>query len=70
MAKDKYVVSNVIDVIGTLDYNQNDELVIHIERGKGDNIITMEVNAIELLSKCVGRQIVLKLTDEEDGYDE
>lgn len=70
MAKDKYVISNTIDVVGTLDYNQNDELVICVERGKGDNIVIVEVNALDLLSKCAGRQIALKLTNEENGYDE
>lgn len=70
MAKDKFVVSNTVDVVGTLDYNQNERLVICVEVGKGDNAIIKEVDAIELLNKCVGRQIVLKLTDEEYGYDE
>lgn len=70
MAKDKYLISNIVDVVGTLDYNENNELVIRIERGKGDNVIITEVSAMEILSRCAGRQIALKLTDEEDGYDE
>ena len=70
MAKDKYLISNIVDVVGTLDYNDNNELVILIEHGKGDNIVVTEVNALEILSRCAGRQIALKLTDEEDGYNE
>ena len=70
MAKDKFVISNIVDIAGTLDYNQNDEIAIYVEYGKGENTIVKEVNALELLSKCIGRQIVLKLTDEEDVYNE
>lgn len=66
MAKDKYSISSVIDIVGTLDYNQNDELVINIEHGKGDNIIVTEVDIVDVLRNCVGRQITIKLTDEED----
>ena len=66
MAKDKYSISSVVDIVGTLDYNQNEELVVNIEQGKGDNIIITEVDLVEVLRNCVGRQIVIKLTDEED----
>ena len=66
MAKDKYSISSVIDIVGTLDYNQNDELVINIEHGKGDNVMVMEVDIIDVLRNCVGRQVTIKLTDEED----
>ena len=34
MAKDKYVVSTNVDIIGKLDYNQQDELVVYIEKGQ------------------------------------
>ena len=66
MAKDKYISSSVVDIIGTLDYNQNEELVVNVEQGRGDNIIVIEVDLIEVLRNCVGRQIAIKLTDEED----
>lgn len=66
MAKDKYSISSVVDIVGTLDYNQNEELVVNIEQGKGDNIVITEVDLVEVLRNCVGRQIVIKLTDEED----
>lgn len=66
MAKDKYISSSVVDIIGTLDYNQNEELVVNVEQGRGDNIIVTEVDLIEVLRNCVGRQIAIKLTDEED----
>lgn len=66
MAKDKYSISSVVDIVGTLDYNQNDELVINIEHGKGDNIMVMEVDIVDVLRNCVGRQVTIKLTDEED----
>lgn len=66
MAKDKYSISSVVDIVGTLDYNQNEELVVNIEQGKGDNIIVTEVDIVDVLRNCVGRQITIKLTDEED----
>lgn len=66
MAKDKYSISSVVDIVGTLDYNQNEELVVNIEQGKGDNIVITEVDIVDVLRNCVGRQITIKLTDEED----
>ena len=66
MAKDKYSISSVVDIVGTLDYNQNEELVVNIEQGKGDNTIVTEVDIVDVLRNCVGRQITIKLTDEED----
>lgn len=70
MAKDKYVVSTNVDIIGKLDYNQQEELVVYIEKGKGDNMIIVEVPLMDILQSCVGRQITLKLTEEEDKCDE
>ena len=32
MAKDKYTVSTNIDIVGRLDYNQSEELVVYIEK--------------------------------------
>ncbi len=70
MAKDKYVVSTNVDIIGKLDYNQQEELVVYIEKGKGDNMIIVEVPLMDILQSCAGRQIMLKLTEEEDKCDE
>ena len=70
MAKDKYTISTNVDIIGKLDYNQQDELVVYIEKGKGDNMIIVEVPLMDVLQSCVGRQISLKLTEEEDKCDE
>lgn len=70
MAKDKYVVSSMVNIVGTLDYNQNEDFVVYIEQGCGDNMIVKEINLLDVLKPCVGRQIALKLTDEEDGYNE
>ena len=70
MAKDKYTISTNIDIVGRLDYNQSEELVVYIEKGKGDNIIIVEVPLMDILQSCVGRQMILKLTEEEDKCDE
>ena len=70
MAKDKYTVSTNIDIVGRLDYNQSEELVVYIEKGKGDNIVIVEVPLMDILQSCVGRQMMLKLTEEEDKCDE
>ena len=70
MAKDKYTVSTNIDIVGRLDYNQSEELVVYIEKGKGDNIVIVEVPLMDILQSCVGRQMILKLTEEEDKCDD
>ena len=70
MAKDKYVVSTNVDIIGKLDYNQQEELVVYIEKGRGDNMVIVEVPLMDILQSCAGRQIMLKLTEEEDKCDE
>ena len=70
MAKDKYTISTNVDIIGRLDYNQQEELVVYIENGKGENMIVVEVPFMDILQSCAGRQIVLKLTEEEDKCDE
>lgn len=70
MAKDKYTISTNIDIVGRLDYNQSEELVVYIEKGKGDNIVIVEVPLMDILQSCVGRQMILKLTEEEDKCDE
>lgn len=70
MAKDKYMISTNVDIIGRLDYNQQDELVVYIEKGKGDNMIVVEVPLMDILQSCAGRKMALKLTEEEDKCDE
>lgn len=70
MAKDKYTISTNIDIVGRLDYNQSEELVVYIEKGKGDNIVIVEVPLMDILQSCAGRQMILKLTEEEDKCDE
>ena len=70
MAKDKYTISTNVDIIGRLDYNQHEELVVYIEKGKGDNMIVVEAPLMDILQRCAGRKIALKLTEEEDKCDE
>lgn len=70
MAKDKYTISTNVDIIGRLDYNQQDELVVYIEKGKGDNMVVVEVPLMDILQRCAGKQMILKLTEEEDKCDE
>lgn len=70
MAKDKYIVSKTVEVTGMLDYNQNEEMVVYIEQGKGDNIIVIEVPIMDILRECTGQRIALKLIDEEDKCNE
>ena len=70
MAKDKYTISTNVDIIGRLDYNQQDELVVYIEKGRGDNMIVVEAPLMDILQRCAGRQMALKLTEEEDKCDE
>ena len=53
MAKDKYTISTNVDIIGRLDYNQQDELVVYIEKGKGDNMIVVEVPLMDILQSYV-----------------
>lgn len=53
-----------------LDYNQNEEMVVYIEQGKGDNIIVIEVPIMDILHGCTGQRIALKLIDEEDRCNE
>lgn len=70
MAKEKYTITNIVDVVGRLDINDNNNLVIYVTEGNGDKAVTREVDVIPILNACIGRQIALKLTDEEDGYNE
>lgn len=66
MAKEKYTITNIVNIVGQLDINDNNNLVIYVTEGSGDKAITQEVDVVPILNACVGRQIALKLTDEED----
>lgn len=70
MAKNRYTLTNTVDLVGTLDYNQEDNLVVYVEVGKGDNVVVSEIPLEEVLQRCVGMQIALKLSNEEDKCDE
>ena len=70
MAKNRYTLTNTVDLVGTLDYNQEDKLVVYVEGGKGDNVVVSEIPLEEVLQRCVGMQIALKLSNEEDKCDE
>ena len=70
MAKEKYTITNIVDIVGQLDINDNNDLTIYVTEGSGDKAVTREVDVVPILNACVGRQIVLKLTDEEDGCNE
>ena len=70
MAKNKYTLTNAVEIIGTLDYNQDEQLCVYVETGRGDNTVIREVLLSDVLDKCVGMQIALKLTNEEDKCDE
>lgn len=70
MAKDKYTILSTITLIGSLDYNQNDSLVVYVEKGKGENVSIVEVPLMDILDSCVGKRIELKLLDEKDKCDE
>jgi hypothetical protein len=70
MAKEKYTITNIVDIVGRLDVNDHNDLAIYVTEGSGDKAVTREVDVVPILNACVGRQIVLKLTDEEDGCNE
>lgn len=70
MAKNRYTLTSTIDLVGTLDYNQEDKLVVSVEVGKGDNVVISEIPLEEVLQRCIGMQIALKLSNEEDKCDE
>ena len=70
MAKNRYTLTNTVDLVGTLDYNQEDKLIVYVEVGTGDNVVVSEIPLEEVLRRCVGMQIALKLSNEEDKCDE
>ena len=68
MAKDKFTLNTTTEIVGMLDKNDNNELMVWIDRGKDLPMGT--VNIIDLLENSTGRQIVLKLSSEKDLMNE
>lgn len=64
MAKDKYIQNTITEIAGTLDRNDNNELVVWIDKGKDYPIESIDI--VGLLGNMIGRQIALKLSDEKD----
>ena len=64
MAKDKYIQNTITEIAGTLDRNDNNELVVWIDKGKDYPIESIDI--VGLLGNMVGKQIALKLSDERD----
>ena len=66
MAKDRFTVSTTTELIGYLDYDQDERLVVLVERGKGDNVVMVSIDLLSVLNECIGQNISLKLAEEED----
>lgn len=64
MAKDKYIQNTITEIAGTLDRNDNNELVVWIDKGKDYPIESIDI--VGLLGGMIGKQIALKLSDEKD----
>ena len=64
MAKDKYIQNTIVEIAGTLDRNNDNELVVWIDKGKDYPIDSVDI--VGLLGNMIGKQITLKLSDERD----
>lgn len=64
MAKDKYIQNTITEIAGTLDRNDNNELVVWIDKGRDYPIESIDI--VGLLGNMIGKQIALKLSDERD----
>ncbi len=64
MAKDRYIQNTITEIAGTLDRNDNNELVVWIDKGKDYPIESIDI--VGLLGNMIGKQIALKLSDERD----
>ena len=64
MAKDEYIQNTITEIAGTLDRNDNNELVVWIDKGKDYPIESIDI--VGLLGSMIGKQIALKLSDEKD----
>lgn len=62
MAKDIYREISIVELAGTIDKNNNDEIVVIVDGAKDEPPI--EVAIIELLENSLGRQISAKITEE------
>nr|DAU76171.1 MAG TPA: YonK protein [Caudoviricetes sp.] len=65
MAKDKYKQTTTIDIVGTLDLDAEDNLKITI--WKEDEFEKIDVR--EIFERNLGKQIALKISNEEDLID-
>ena len=66
MAKDKFTISTTTELVGFLDLDENERMVVQVEHGKGDNAVVVSIDLMGVLSECVGQNISLKLAEEED----
>lgn len=64
MAKDKYIQNTITEIAGTLDRNDNNELVVWIDKGKDYPIESIDI--VGLPGNMIGKQIALRLSDEKD----
>lgn len=64
MAKDKYIQNTTVEIAGTLDRNNDNELVVWIDKGKDYPMESVDI--VELLGNMIGKSIALKLSDERD----
>ena len=62
MAKDIYRAISTVELVGTIDKNNNDEMVVIVDGAKDE--LPTEVAIIELLENSLGRQISAKITEE------
>ena len=66
MAKDRFTVSTMTELIGYLDLDQDEKMTVVVETGKGDSTRVVAVDVVEVLKNCLGQKIALKLVDDED----
>lgn len=66
MAKDRFTISTTTELVGFLDLDQDERMVVQVEHGKGDNAIVVSVDLMSVLNECIGQNISLKLAEEED----
>lgn len=66
MAKDRFTISTTTELVGFLDIDENERMVVQVEHGKGDNAVVVSVDLMSVLNECIGQNISLKLAEEED----
>ena len=62
MARDVFRSITTTELIGTIDKNINDDVVVIVEGGKDES--PYEVEVLELIKGNLGKQITLKITEE------